>query len=376
MTHIRSLFFNGPLSEVGNKTREAFQLGRPSEIIWNITNKCNLLCQHCYLNADCHRAANELSSEEALDLVRRMGEVKVPLLFLTGGEPFLRKDLFAILAEAKKQGIRTVISTNGTLIDDAAADKLVEYGVDYVAISLYGPEKFHDQYVMVPGTFKRVVTAIERLQKRGIKIGIKTTVNAATFPHFFDLIQVAKDLGAKLVYPCDLISTGRAVSLNHQRITAEQWRQIADYMLEDVLRNEEGIEYDIGAMPSIAAYLAERLQEKGYNVQEAFSRLRIKSACPVGKGLMGIDSEGNVLPCSFLQDYHVGNIREISLTEAFARLLPLGQEPVSGKCSTCKYSQLCRGCRAKAFHATGNIYGEDFSCLLNGSHCRCEAACG
>lgn len=377
MSHIRSLFFKGPLSDIGEKTLEAYQKGRPSEIIWNITNKCNLLCKHCYVGADCHKAENELSHEEALDLARRIGEAKVPLLFVTGGEPFMRKDLYDILAIAKEYGVRTVMSTNAVLIDDAAADKLVEYGVDYVAISIYGPEKFHDEYVLVPGTFKRVVSNIKRLQERGIKVGIKTTVNAATFPYFFDLIDVAKSLGATLIYPCDLISSGRATDPHHQRITKEQWQQIADYMLDDVINNEEGIEYDIGAMPSIAPYIAERLIKMGLkeNAEKGFTRMRIKHACPVGKGLMGINSEGYVLPCSFAQDYHIGNIREISIEEAARRTFELGDVPVTGKCGSCKYIKMCRGCRVKAFHSSNNIYGEDEFCMLEKSNEGCGCGC-
>ena len=365
MSHVRSLFFGGPLSEIGKRTVEAFQDRRPSEIIWNITNRCNLFCKHCYVAADIHQAAAELSTEEALDLVRQIGEAKVPLLFLTGGEPFLRPDLYAILARVQEYGIKVVMSTNGLFIDDAAADKLAQYNVDYVAISLYGPEAFHDEYVGAKGSFRRALENIARLRKRGIKVGVKTTVNEATFPYFYDLVQVAKDLGSGLIYACDLIASGRAVPEREKRITNEQWLEIADFIVDDVLNTPEGgMEYDIGAIPSLAVVILRRLEERGVDTEKGKARMRIKSSCPVGKGLMGINSEGYVLPCSFVQEFNVGNVRDLGVRGAVEKLFALGEAPVKGQCGTCASVNLCRGCRVKAYHDCGDILGEDPSCLL------------
>jgi MoaA/NifB/PqqE/SkfB family radical SAM enzyme len=139
MAHVTSLFFDGPLSEVEDKAFKAYTLGRPSEVIWNITNRCNLLCDHCYMAADGHAKEEQLSDEETVALVRSMGEAGVPLLFLTGGEPFMRCNFWEILSEAKKQGIRVTISTNATFIDRGVAKSLKAHGVDYIATSLYGP---------------------------------------------------------------------------------------------------------------------------------------------------------------------------------------------------------------------------------------------
>lgn len=366
MSHVRSLFLGGPLAEIGAKTLEAFQKRRPSEVIWNITNSCDLFCRHCYVAADSQRSGRELSPVEALDLVRQIGEAQVPLLFITGGEPFTRPDLYAILAKAQEYGTKVVVSTNGLSIDDAAADRLVQYDIDYVAISLYGPEAFHDSYVGAKGSYRTTIANIGRLKRRGIKVGVKTTVTAATFPHFFDLVQVAKDLGSGLVYACDLIASGRAVPLREQRVTSEQWLKIADFIVKDVLATPQGgLEYDIGALPSLAMVIRERFQTEGIDTSRAEARLRIKSACPVGRGLMGINSDGDVLPCSFVQDYNVGNIRDLGLRGAVEKLFTLGDAPVSGRCGTCDHLSLCRGCRVKAFHHSGDVLGEDPSCLVH-----------
>lgn len=365
MSHVRSLYFGGPLVEIGNRTLEAYQKRRPSEIIWNLTNTCNLFCRHCYMGADAAPAAGELTPAEALDLVDQIGQAGVPLLFLTGGEPLLRADFWAIVERVHRYNIKMVVSTHGQFITDQVADGFKKYGVDYVAISLYGPASFHDAYVCVPGSFDRVTANIARLRARGIKVGIKTTLTAATFPHFFDLVQTAKDLGSGLVYACDLISSGRAVPLKEGRLTREQWLEIADFIVEDVLSTPQGgLEYDIGALPSLAVVLKQKLEARGVDTAKGTARLRLKSACPVGKGLMGISSDGSVLPCSFVQEYNVGNIRDLGVTGAIEKLFALGEAEVGGRCGTCGFTDLCRGCRVKAFHACGQVLGEDPACLL------------
>lgn len=354
------------MSDIGARTLEAFQARRPSEVIWNITNRCDLFCRHCYVGADSQTAGRELSSEEALDLVRQIGEAKVPLLFITGGEPLMRPDFYDLIERAQAYGTKVVVSTNGLSIDDQAADRLVQYGVDYVAISLYGPEAFHDSYVGAKGAYRRTVTNIGRLQRRGIKVGIKTTVTAATFPNFFDLVPLVKELGAGLLYACDLIASGRAVPLREGRVTNDQWMRIADFIVEDVLSSPQGgLEYDIGALPSLAMVIRKKLHLRGVDTSKATARLKIKSACPVGRGLMGINSEGDVLPCSFVQDFTVGNIRDLGLKGAVEKLFVLGEAPLTGRCGGCDLVSLCRGCRVKAYHHGANILGEDPSCLLS-----------
>lgn len=365
MAHIRSLFFDGPLADVENKAMEALERGRPSEVIWNITNACNLLCEHCYINATYRRARRELADGEALALAARIGELGVPLLFITGGEPLLRGAIWEILATAREHGTRTVVSTNATLIDTDTAGLLKAHGVDYVAISLYGPETFHDGYVRVPGAYQRIVSAISDLNAVGVGVCIKTTVNRATWPRIHKIIQIAKDLGARLFYPCDLITAGRSKGASDQRVRPAEWRRLADFMLDDVLANPEGIEYDIGAMPSVAPYLAQRLIERGHDVTKALDRLATMSACPVGRGLMNITAEGDILPCSFAQDYRIGNVREMDLAKAARTLFAIGHVDVGGACGDCDFSRICRGCRTKAWHACGDIQGEDPTCLIN-----------
>lgn len=367
MAHIRSLFFDGPLADVENKAITAYKLGRPSEIIWNITNRCNLLCDHCYMAADGHQKPEQLSDDEAMDLVQQMADTGVPLLFLSGGEPMMRSNFWEILEKARSHGIRVTISTNATMIDRDTAKRLKGLGVDWIATSLYGPADFHDALVGVPGTRDRVIKAIGILREEGVGVALKSAVSIDTWPHIKGLIQEAKDLDCGLIYLCDLITSGRSEGEEDVRITAEQWRELADYILEDVLDPETHLEYDIGALPSVIPYMAEKLIARGIDVSKGLERLKTVSACPVGKGHMNINSEGGIMPCQFAQDWTIGTVRDMTLAEAARELFKYDQLDAQGVCSDaeCEYSRICRGCRTKAFHEFGDPMGPDTTCILH-----------
>lgn len=392
MAHVRSLFFKGAASESENKALEAVRLGRPSSMIWNITNRCNLLCNHCYMAADSHDLPNELSDEETLDFVGRLDEAGVPVVFLSGGEPMMRPNFWEILEAVHKTGVRPTISTNCTLITEETAARLKENGVRWIATSMYGPAEFHDAMVGVPGTHAKVVEAIKTLRRHGVGVVLKTALTKETWNYIFDIIQMCKDLDCGMIYICDLITSGRSEGEDDMRVTNEQWRKLCDFIVEDMKDTELNLDYDIGAIPSVIPYIAQKFIEADMDVTQGLERLKIFSACPVGKGHMSVNSEGGIMACQFAQDWTVGNIRDISIAEATRRLAEIDDQESKGQCApdACEYSRICRGCRVKAWQRTGDTMAEDITCILHEGEERtipesvkhitnaapCQGACG
>ncbi|MDZ4168275.1 MAG: radical SAM protein [Coriobacteriia bacterium] len=366
MAHVRSLFFDGPLTEVEDKAQLAVQLGRPSEVIWNITNRCNLLCDHCYMAATGHAAPEQLTDEEAIAIVDQMVDSGVPVLFMSGGEPMMRKNFWEILEHARAGNMHVVVSTNATLIDREAAKRLKTLGVDWIATSLYGPPPFHDKMVGVPGTHAKVVEAIKILREEGVGVALKSAVSKDTLPFIPHIIAKAKELDCGLIYLCDLITSGRSEGEEDARVSVAQWKVIAEGIVDDMIDPDVTLEYDIGALPSMIPYLAQRFEARGMDVTKGLERLKIISACPVGKGHMNINSEGGIMPCQFAQDWVIGNIREMTLADAVKELFVFDAADAKGWCSDdeCEYSRICRGCRTKAFHEFGDPLGVDTTCIL------------
>jgi len=373
MAHVRSLFFTGAASESESKAQEAKRLGRPSSLIWNITNRCNLLCSHCYMSADGRTKPDQLSDEQAYEMIDRMHEAGVPVVFLSGGEPMMRPNFWEILERINAAGVRPTVSTNCTYITPEKAQRLADNGVRFIATSLYGPEEFHDKMVAVPGTHAKVIAAIRELRKVGVKVVIKVALSKDTYPYIYDLIAQAKEMDCSMVYICDLITSGRSEGEEDSRISNQQWREFCDFVIDEVADPDNHFEYDIGAIPSVIPYIARGLTERGLDVSKGLERLKIFSACPVGQGHMTINSEGGIMPCQFAQDWTLGNIYEIGFAEATRRLSEIDAAVPEGMCApdNCVYSRMCRGCRVKAWQRTGaargggNPMAEDNTCILD-----------
>ena len=179
-------------------------------VVYNCTEKCNLKCLDCYSSSEQNNRNNELSTAEAKRLMLQLAEMNSPVVLFSGGEPLLRNDLFELLAEAKRLGLRTVVSTNGTLIDSPIADKLAGVGVSYVGISIDGEEQFHDRFRGAKGSFKAAVAGIENCKKAGIKTGLRFTMTKANAEQIPAVFELATSTNVRRICFYHLIETGRA----------------------------------------------------------------------------------------------------------------------------------------------------------------------
>ena len=145
---------------------------KPYLIALNLTKRCNLKCDHCYLDATTKSAGgdDELSTEECYKLIDQIAQVnKGCLLVITGGEPLVRPDILDIARHAVKLGFMVVFGTNGMLIDDRMAKDLVEIGVMGMGISIdsLDPQK-HNRFRGVPGAWEAALAGIEACKRNGL----------------------------------------------------------------------------------------------------------------------------------------------------------------------------------------------------------------
>jgi Fe-coproporphyrin III synthase len=367
MVHLRSLFQKAQMNEVEGRCRKAFDNYGLSSILWNVTYECGLKCKHCYVG-ETKKAENELNTLQAQTLISKIGDMGIPLLFMTGGEPLLRKDTFDLLSSCKDYGITTVLSSNGLLIDGEKARKLKENDVHFLAVSVYGPPAKHDEIVGIEGSYNKLMKNVQECINQEINICFKTVVSSYTYDNIPYIVDKGIELGVKSFYFCDLLETGRAKSAHSWRVPQDKWQTLADYLFSKVIVDGEA-EIDLGGCPSMASLAIEYFKEKK-NVDHAIKRLESLSACPIGRGPIGISAKGDILPCIFMQNFSIGNILKDDLRTV--RFNPLMQSiaaknNLKGICGECKYKKLCGGCRAKAFIQTGDIYGEDATCMLNQS---------
>jgi MoaA/NifB/PqqE/SkfB family radical SAM enzyme len=201
-------------------------------VVYNCTPHCNLKCVHCYNSSGTASRAAELSTEEAKKLLGDLADAECPVVLFSGGEPLLRSDIFELLGQAKRLGLRTVLSTNGTLIDSDTAGELAEVGLGYAGISVDGPKVFHDSFRQVTGSFTATMAGIENCKKAGIKTGLRFTITKANACHVPAVFEIAASAGVRRICFYHLIRTGRAKNLDEQTLTSGQTRQTVDTIIK------------------------------------------------------------------------------------------------------------------------------------------------
>jgi len=323
-------------------------------VVFNCTAKCNLKCLHCYSSSVYDHLDKQLSTIEAKKLIADIANAGSPVILFSGGEPLLRKDLLELLKEAKKNGLCTVISTNGTLIDSAAAEKLADTGLDYVGISLDGEEKAHDKFRGVTGSFKATMKGMENCRKAGLKTGLRFTItkqNADQVPAVFD---IAASASIRRICFYHLIHTGRATQLESQTPQPQHTRRIIDIVIQNTEKfTSKGLIDEVLTVGNHAdgPYLLLKMQKQN---KPAFGKakelLLINGGNKIGENIACVSWNGNIYPDQFWRNYSVGNVKE----KSFSQIWQNPTDPVLKKlrnktkfadkrCLRCMWFDLCKG---------------------------------
>ena len=368
MVHLRSLFRRKTEEDYEKSVRESYYKRGISSCLWIVTNRCNLKCRHCYVDAG-EPIHDELDLELAEKVIEELSDYEVPLLFISGGEPLLRQDIFEILSHATSVIPRVILSSNGVLIDREEAGKLREIGIARVMVPLYGERKFHDYYTGIKGSHDRLLNSIKCLKDEGIKVGLKTVINRETFSQMPNVFNLASTLELDLIYLCDLIPCGRGEQLLEYRLSVPEWRRLLTWIIDEFLLGDgPEFEIDIGAHPSVSIFVMKELERRGIDVSYARTRLLWKRACPVGQGYIAIAPNGDTLLCNFSPELRIGNIVREGLERIIssAVLKSLSRtDKLGGSCGVCLFKEMCGGCRVKALLHSNDLFGEDPSCLIS-----------
>jgi len=353
-----------------------FSADKRPVVVWNITRRCNLRCIHCYSNSRDISFAGELTTGEGKNVLKDLAQCGSPVILFSGGEPLLRPDLADLAEYAVDQGLRAVISTNGTLITKTIAGKLQKIGLSYIGISLDGTEKTHDAFRRTKGAYAAALTGIRNCRDAGIKVGIRFTVsrhNVQDVAAMFDLL--AEEEIERLCF-YHLVYSGRGLELKNEDLTPGETRKLLDLIMR---RTKElfaaGKPREILTVDNHAdgPYLYLRLQEENpERAKEVLELLRMNEGNSSGHGIGCISWDGEIHPDQFWRSISFGNVRErpfseVWLDKSMGLLVKLKEKKkyVQGRCAGCRWLDICGGnFRARA-EAAGNIWGPDPACYLS-----------
>ncbi len=337
---------------------------------WHLTERCNLRCTHCYQTGG---KIEELSLAEILEVLDEITDMLEawsetyqlefsPSLNITGGEPFLRKDLFEILKEMRRAEFAIFLLTNGTLIDKEKAEHLARLGVSGVQVSIEGSEDTHDS-IRGSGSFAASCRGVSHLLKAGLRVTLNATLSDINAEKFHDIVNIANTLGVQRLGFSRLVPSGRGLNLVNRMLDREQVREIYKSIFSLSTGSLEIVTGDPVA--------SQMKSNSGFDDCGSIAT----SGCAAGISGLTLLPDGTVTPCRRLA-IPVGNVREDSLREIWANSKILEQlrdrSQYKGRCGRCPRWATCRGCRAIAYaysltRGKGDLLAEDPQCFINSS---------
>ena len=389
---------------------------KPRLIFWELTKGCNLRCIHCRATATELSAPSDLSTEAARDIIDQIAAVSTPILVLSGGEPLYRSDIFQLARYGTDKGLRVALATNGTLVSKEVARMIVDSGVQRVAISLDGADALtHDTFRGIPGAFDAAIAGFRNLKNLGMSVQINTTIarhNAHQLPQVLDL---AKSLGADALHTFLLVPVGCGVDIAaEQMVPPEEYERMLNWFYDRSL--EGGIEMKATCAPhyfrvvrqrraaehrseaaAAAAHAAPPVMEAaqgsrnigptemampgstgielkptgvgrpvGHSGSHPSDMNAVTKGCLAGTAVCFISHQGEVYPCGYLPAL-AGDLRKQAFADIWANSVVFNElrdtNNLEGKCGCCEFKNICMGCRARAYAATGNYLDEEPFCV-------------
>ncbi len=345
-------------------------------VVWNATRRCNLKCVHCYSSSQDVRYSNELTTGEGKKLISDLAAFGSPVLLFSGGEPIIREDIPELAEFAVDQGMRVVISTNGTLLTRELARTLKKIGVSYVGVSIDGIEKTHDSFRGVKGAFDMTLKGIRICRDEGIKVGMRVTMNRKNFsdiPALFELIE-QENIPRACFY--HLVYSGRGSRLVDEDLSHDEKRLVLDLIMDktmDLFKRGKPKEILTVDNHADGPYVYMRLlKEDPERAVEAMSLLSVNEGNSSGNGIGCVSWDGEVHADQFWRGVSFGNVRERPFSKIWMDTsnelmfrLKERKKYVKGRCAVCRWLDICGGnFRARAEAVTGDIWAPDPACYL------------
>jgi 12,18-didecarboxysiroheme deacetylase len=360
-----------------------FSIDKRPVVVWNVTQRCNLKCIHCYAHAKARQQDNELSTKEGLALIDDLAQMGVPVLLFSGGEPLMREDLPELAQYAVEKGMRAVISTNGTLIDSKTAGILKDIGLSYVGISLDGTRAINDRFRGVDGAYDQALEGIRNSKQAGIKVGLRFTINrfnADEIPALFDLLE---EMEVPRICFYHLVYAGRGSTLVNDDVSHEKTRQLLDLIMDRTKDlHDRGKPKEVLTVDNHAdgpyVYLR-MLREYPDRAQQVLELLHMNEGNNSGRGIGCVSWDGEVHADQFWRHHSFGNVRQRPFskiwtdTAADPLLAKLKEKKkyVKGRCAECRWLDICGGnFRVRAEAVTGDVWAPDPACYLTDEEIR------
>lgn len=352
-----------------------------NELSWAVTGRCNLKCKHCFLSAP-NAKFGELPTEVCLKIIDDFASCGISRVSLTGGEPLVRSDLFQLIDYMITRGITVSgISTNGLLVTDRLLDELEGRGLHpKFSMSYDGTNGWHDWLRGIPGSEKKLLSAFEKLAKRGFYAGSAMTIHRQNIQEIFPSILQLREVGCQGFKANKVIDVGEWSHFNVD--FGLSYRELFEAYMEVIPRIYETFNDGMPMRIVLSRFFSVEKNSKNYKLMSIvhpctkFDRIR---ACESTYRRFHVSGDGSIQPCialSSIDEQHgrLPNITEIGLKAAmkdptFVKLAGATIQDVidhNPECKDCPHISRCvGGCRAMGCaESQSNYYARCLSSCL------------
>jgi len=349
---------------------------RPYIAIWEVTQACDLACLHCRACAQPKRHPLELSTDEGKRLIDQIGEMKVPVFVLTGGDPLKRADLFELIEYATRVGVRVSLTPSATpLLTREIVHRLKQSGLARLAVSLDGSNReVHDTFRGMSGSFDRTMEAIEWANEVGLPVQINTTFSRTNYADFDAIAELIQKKRITLWSVFFLVPTGRGKL--GELLTDEEFEDIFAKLYR--LSKRATFHIKTTEAQHYRRYVLQQqvLEKKANSPVTAAAKVadtvgRAPRGLNDGKGFLFISHTGEVYPSGFLP-ISGGSVRQEPLSDIYRNSPVFKQlrnpDELSGKCGACEFRHVCGGSRARALAVNGDPLAEEPCCSYLPKH--------
>jgi pyrroloquinoline quinone biosynthesis protein E len=331
---------------------------RPLSLLCELTYRCNLQCPYCYNPLDLGSYADELSGPEWKRVLEEASALGVVQAHFSGGEPTLRADLPALVEHAARHGLYSNLITQGTFLDDALLDRLLDAGLDHIQISIQAPEAvLADEIAGAPVHIKKI-DALTRVRERHVALTLNCVLHRRNHDAIEAVIVLAEKLGIARLELANVQFYGWA----YRNRTALMPTR------EQVRHGEE-----------VVAAARDRLRGKMeiiYVLPDYFGDFPKPCMNGWGSTFITVTPNGFVLPCPAAAAIHTlqfENVRERGMSDIWYRspgfLNYRGTDWMPEPCRSCERREIdWGGCRCQAFLLTGDAGATDPACSLSPHH--------
>lgn len=291
-------------------------------LFFEITNRCNLNCRHC--GSSCTPIGQSLTVSDVESTLKTIRGRK-PAVCLTGGEPMLHPDFFGIAECVRDNGFGWGMTTNATLIDEAAAERLRQAGMSTVSVSLDGMEKSHDALRQREGAWRLALRGLECLQKAGFEPQVTTVLHQGNFDDLEPLHDLLREKGISSWRPINVEPIGRACESADLLLRPDQFAHLIRYIRERRFDPDEPMEVTFGCSHYLGVEY-ERMVRDHYFL------------CGAGILTASVRSNGDICACLDIEnrpELVQGNIREDDFMEVWLGRFEAFRRDRTAECQRC-----------------------------------------